>query len=74
MLVELGLDVNQAPKGARTALHSAVRSGSVEVAQYLADHGADLKAKDNFGRTPLEEAEFEAPQPMIELMRKLTPK
>jgi hypothetical protein len=26
---------------------------------------------DNFGRTPLEEAEFEAPALTIELMRKL---
>jgi ankyrin repeat protein len=43
------------------------------MAQYLVDHGADLKAKDNFGRTPLEEAEFEAPPSMIELMKKLTP-
>jgi hypothetical protein len=37
----------------------------------LADHGADFAAKDNFGRTPLEEAEFEAPASTIELTRKL---
>jgi hypothetical protein len=28
--------------------------------------------KDRFGRTPVEEAEFEAPKPTIELLRKLT--
>jgi ankyrin repeat protein len=72
MLVELALDVNQAPRGVKGALHIAVRSGALDMAQYLVDHGADLKAKDNFGRTPLEEAEFEAPRPMIDLMRSLT--
>ena len=40
--------------------------------QYLVDHGADLNAKDNFGRTSMEEADFEAPKSTIELMRKLT--
>jgi len=35
-------------------------------------HGADFNAKDSFGRSPLEEAEFEAPGPTIELMRNLT--
>jgi len=42
--------------------------------QYLVDHGAEISARDNFGRTPLEEAEFEAPKPTIELMRKLAAK
>ena len=71
MLVELGFDVNQAPKDRPGPLHAAVRSGVNEIVQYLADHGADLDFKDNFGRTPLEEAEFEAPAPTIELMRKI---
>ncbi len=74
MVVELGLDVNQAPQGRPSALHAAVRAGNNEMVQYLVDHGASLKAKDNFGRTPLEEAEFEAPKPTIELMRKLAAK
>ena len=72
--VSLGLDVNQAPKGRPTALHTAVRIGANEMVRYLVDHGADLNARDNFGRTPLEEAEFEAPKPTIELMRKLAAK
>jgi ankyrin repeat protein len=70
--VDLGLDVNAAPKGRPSALHTAVRQGANDIVQYLADHGADFAAKDNFGRTPFEEAEFEAPAPTIELMRKLT--
>lgn len=72
LMVELGLDVNAAPRGRPSALHAAVRQGANDIVQYLADHGADFAAKDNFGRTPLEEAEFEAPAPTIELMRKLT--
>jgi ankyrin repeat protein len=71
LMVELGLEVNDAPKGRPSALHSAVRQGANDIVQYLADHGADFAAKDNFGRTPLEEAEFEAPASTIELMRKL---
>ena len=51
-----------------------MKAGANEIVQYLVDHGADLNTKDNFGRTPLEEAEFEAPKPTIELMRKLTAK
>lgn len=72
MMVELGLDVNEAPKGRSTALHTAVRNGSNDIVQYLADHGADFDAKDQFGRNALEEALFEAPKPTIELMQKLT--
>ncbi len=72
MMVELGLDVNDGPKGRGSALHTAVRNGSNDIVQYLADHGADFDAKDNFGRNALEEALFEAPKPTIELMQKLT--
>jgi uncharacterized protein len=72
MMVELGLDVNDGPKGRGSALHTAVRNGSNDIVQYLADHGADFDAKDNFGRNPLEEALFEAPKPTIDLMQKLT--
>jgi uncharacterized protein len=72
LAVSLGLDVNQAPKGRPTALHAAIKAGANEMVQYLADHGADLTAKDNFGRTPMEEADFEAPKSTIELMRRLS--
>ena len=53
-------------------MHTAIRFGSNDIIEYLVDHGADLTIKDGFGRTPLEEADFEAPKPTIELMRKLT--
>ena len=41
------------------------------IVQYLVDHGANLDVKDRFGRNALEEAEFEAPKPTIELLRKV---
>ncbi len=71
-VVELGLDVNLYPRNRPSALHAAVKTGENEIVEYLAAHGADFAAKDDYGRTPLEEAEFEAPAPTIELMKKLT--
>ena len=71
MLVELGVDVNVAPPDRPTALHTAIRFGEDETVEYLAAHGADFAARDQNGRTPLEEAEFEAPTHTIELMRRL---
>ena len=72
MVVELGLDVNLYPTGRPSALHTAVRFGEDEIVEYLAARGADFDATDHQGRTPLEEAEFEAPAHTIELMRTLT--
>ena len=70
-LVEQGHDVNDAPPGTGSALHTATRFGANDIVQYLVDHGADLGVKDRFGRNALEEAEFEAPKPTIELLRKI---
>ena len=69
--VEIGLDVNVHPVGRRSAFHVAIRAGEDAIVEYLADHGADFEALDQYGRTPLEEAEFEAPTHTIELMRRL---
>ena len=71
---ELGLDVNRYPAGRPSALHIAVRFGEDQMVEFLAAHGADFDARDHHGRTPLEEAEFEAPAHTIELMRRLTAK
>jgi ankyrin repeat protein len=54
LMLEPGMDVNDRPQNRPGALHSAIRQGANDI-------GADLNAKDQFGRTPLEEAEFEAP-------------
>jgi len=37
-----------------TALHGAAARGLNDFVKFLADHGADLQAKDANGRTPLE--------------------
>ncbi|MCX6611857.1 MAG: ankyrin repeat domain-containing protein [Acidobacteria bacterium] len=71
-LVEAGVDVNETRKGDGGVLHAAIRFGLNDVIEYLVAKGVDLNVKDRFGRSPLEEAEFEAPKPTIELMRKLT--
>jgi ankyrin repeat protein len=71
LMVELGGDVNEERPGGGTALHIATRFGDNTMIQYLVDHGGDLSKKDRFGRDVLGEAEFEAPKPTIEFVRKL---
>jgi ankyrin repeat protein len=51
--VELGGDVNAANQTGDTALHSAAAKGYDTVVQFLADHGAQLNAKNKRGQTPL---------------------
>jgi ankyrin repeat protein len=46
MLIDLGINVNQADDEARTALHGAAHKGRNEVVQMLVDAGANLEAHD----------------------------
>ena len=71
LLVELGADVNAVPTNHPTAIHTAIRFGKNDIVEYLAESNADLKIRDHNNRTPLQEAEFEAPVSTIELMRRL---
>src|SRR5262245_11932129 len=57
LLVEVGVDVNATNEADFTALHCAAFTGLPELVQYLADHGADLNARDWRGRTPFRLAE-----------------
>ena len=52
LLVELGADVNYAPRYG-TALHNAAAHGNEEIAAYLIAQGAEVNALDNEGETPL---------------------
>ncbi len=72
LLVELGADVNGASPNRPTALHTAIRFGEDEIVEYLAGNGADFDVRDHNSRTPLQEAEFEAPRSTIELMQRLS--
>lgn len=51
--VELGIDVNAANAAGDTALHTAASLGYETVVQFLADHGAEINAKNKRGQTPL---------------------
>ena len=51
--VSLGADVNAANGDGDTALHGAAVLGYDTVVQFLADHGAQLNAKNKRGLTPL---------------------
>jgi ankyrin repeat protein len=56
-----GIDINAADSSGRTALYGAALHGYDSVIQFLADHGADLLAKDRQGRTALDAASGKVP-------------
>jgi ankyrin repeat protein len=53
--VEAGVDINGANDAGQSALHIAAQA-SDGIVKYLAEHGANLDAKDKQGRTPLDAA------------------
>lgn len=53
MALDLGISVNAANAAGDTALHDAVRQRFRSVIQLLADHGADLNARNYRNETPL---------------------
>ena len=55
-LLAAGADVNAANAGGQTALHGTAQWGWNGFVQLLADHGANLQAKDRFGATALDVA------------------
>jgi ankyrin repeat protein len=56
VLLKGGGEINATDGRGQTALHGAAFWGWTAVVQYLADHGANLEAKDNQGKTPLDSA------------------
>jgi ankyrin repeat protein len=52
LCLELGEDINHANSMGLTAAHGAANRGSDSILQFLADHGANMTAKDKEGRTP----------------------
>ncbi len=58
LLIELGADVTATTPAGSTALHGAAAMWEDGVIQVLVDHGADVNAEDNRGRTPLYLVEY----------------
>jgi len=56
LLVEAGVDVNQADRTRQTALHMAAQHAWVHTVQMLADKGADLEFADSRGMRPFDVA------------------
>jgi len=54
LLLAHGGDVNKADLAGTTALHAAAMLGANEMIQFLADHGANLDARDELDKTPLD--------------------
>jgi ankyrin repeat protein len=56
LCLDAGVDINAANGQGQTALHAAALKGYDKVVQFLADHGANLSAKDKQGKSPLDAA------------------
>jgi truncated hemoglobin YjbI len=56
---------------AATGLHYAAKAGFVQTVQVLLEHGADPRARDSQGRTPLDWLEEGAPSPARDQIRRL---
>jgi hypothetical protein len=68
--VGMGARINSRDKGEDgiTPLHAAVRTGNMEIAQYLLDHGAKVNARDSLKRTPLMMMDDDAKPELLELL------
>ncbi len=58
LLIEVGAGVKASTPAGSTALHGAAAMWEDGVIQLLVDHGADVNAEDNRGRTPLYLVEY----------------
>jgi ankyrin repeat protein len=54
ILIESGADVNQATKNGNTILHMAVKENAHQWVKFLMKCGADLEAKNEAGKKPID--------------------
>ncbi|KAL7530933.1 hypothetical protein ACHAXR_003756, partial [Thalassiosira sp. AJA248-18] len=71
-ILDIGFSPNVGDYDNRTPLHIAVANKSLEIAELLLDKGADVHALDRFGKSPMSEAQAQAPRfgpdPMRDLL------
>jgi ankyrin repeat protein len=72
LLLENGVDVNQASNAGQTPLMAAASLGRVEVLQPLLDHKADPNLTDKKGRTALEYARGRKREKAATILEKVT--
>jgi ankyrin repeat protein len=68
-LLDLGADPNERGREGRTALHYAARAGFLRTAKMLLESGADARAEDVKGWTPLQHAEAREKAEMAAYLR-----
>ena len=74
LALELGVDPNTADPQGNTALHAAARLGRDPIITQLVEHGADLRAENRDGETPLALAMAEEHlDSTLDLLRPLDP-
>jgi ankyrin repeat protein len=65
MLLERGAVVDTRDKRGLTSLHRAVEKGKIQVVRLLLEHGADVNARGESGRTP---SQYTRQQDILELL------
>jgi cytohesin len=68
-LLSNGAHVNAPQREGDSLLHVAARRGDISVVRYLMRRGADLRARDAYGRSPLDHALQQGHEAVAELLR-----
>jgi ankyrin repeat protein len=66
--------VNAQDSSGATAMHKAAFVGNAAIVKVLIDSGADVNIKDQFGETPLKQAEFFGRDEVAAMIRKAAAK
>lgn len=69
LLNKVGSVVNCPSDGGYTPLHFAASKGHVETLMVLLKHGADVKAEDEYGKTPKQTAELSSKRNAVRILR-----